>query len=144
MAFKKYHGSCHCQVVKFDVSLDFSKGIHKCNCTYCYKTKYLKVFTKAENLKITQGEDTLRNYHALTSTWPDGNIHHYFCTNCGVQMFSKGFLEMDHEIFNGWFYAVNAAVLDNVSPQEIINAPVIYEDGLHDKQLEAPKETRHL
>ena len=137
-----YTGSCHCKDITFSVRMDLTEGIHKCNCTYCFKTKYQKVFTKAENLVVTSGEP--RNYNAKDSSWPEGTIFHYFCGNCGVQVFSKGFLEMDIEPFTGWFYAVNLAAIDNITPAEIIAAPVIFEDGLHDKQMEAPVETRHL
>lgn len=141
---KKYLASCHCKSIKFEIALDLSRGIHKCNCTYCYKTKYLKVFSKIENLKLLTNEENLNTYYASPSSWPEGTIHHYFCGKCGVQVYSKGFLEMDKEPFNGWFYAVNLATVDDVTPEEIINAPVIYEDGLHDNQLNAPTETRHL
>lgn len=139
---KTYNGSCHCKEITFTVKLDVSLGIHKCNCTYCYKTKYRKVFAKVDDLELKSGNPN--DYQASPSSWPEGHIHHHFCGNCGVQVFSKGFLEMDHEIFNGWFYAVNLAVIDNISPEEIISAPVIFEDGLHDRQMEAPAETRHL
>lgn len=141
---KTYQASCHCKRIKFEAKLDVSQGIHKCNCTYCYKTKYLKVFTKVDNLRLISGEQDMSNYHASPSSWPEGHIHHYFCKNCGVQVFSKGFLEMNKEPFTGWFYAVNLATVDNIEPEEIIQAPVIYEDGLHDNQLNPPKETRHL
>lgn len=139
---KTYQGSCHCQQVKFQVKLDLSQGIRKCNCTYCYKTKYQKVFSKFEDLKITSGNEQLSDYRGPDSTWPPDAIHHFFCKSCGVQVFSKGYLEF--EPFNGWFYAVNISTLDDLSPDEIISAPVIYEDGLHDRQMETPSETRHL
>lgn len=141
---KLYHGSCHCQEVKFEVELDLTQGIHKCNCTYCYKTKYLKVFSKADKLKLLTDPNRLRDYKATPSSWPEGHIHHYFCNRCGVQLFSKAYLELDMEPFNGWFYAVNLATIDDTTPEEIIQAPIIFEDGLHDRQLETPTETRHL
>lgn len=100
---KLYHGSCHCQEVKFEVELDLTQGIHKCNCTYCYKTKYLKVFSKADKLKLLTDPNRLRDYKATPSSWPEGHIHHYFCDRCGVQLFSKAYLELDMEPFNGWF-----------------------------------------
>ncbi len=141
---KTYHASCHCKKIKFDVSLDVSAGIHKCNCTYCFKTKYQKVFSKDTDLKLLAGEKDLTVYHAARSSWPEGTIHHYFCKNCGVQVYSRGFLEMGKEPFTGWFFAVNLATFDNITPAEIIAAPVIFEDGLHDDQLNPPSETRHL
>lgn len=141
---KKYLASCHCKKVQFEAQWDNTRGIHKCNCTYCFKTKYQKVFVKDHELTLRTGEDSLTNYHAHPSTWPEGHIHHYFCKHCGVQVYSKGFLEMDHEIFNGWFFAVNLATFDNITPEEIISSPVIYENGIEDDQLNPPKETRHL
>lgn len=141
---KTYQASCHCKNVRFSVSLDISKGIHKCNCTYCFKTKYQKVFTKVQNLTLATSEEQLTNYHAKDSSWPPGHIHHYFCSTCGVQVFSKGYLEMEAEPFNGWFYAVNLATVDDISAEEIIKSPVIYEDGINDDHLNPPNETRHL
>lgn len=95
-------------------------------------------------MHLIAGEAHMKDYIARPSNWPEGHIHHYFCDHCGVQVFSKGFLEMNHEIFNGWFYAVNLATFDNITPEEIIAAPIIYEDGLNNNQLQPPKETRHL
>ena len=141
---KTYHGSCHCKKVQYEVVLDLSQGIRKCNCTYCFKTKYQKVFTDDRSLKITAGESELADYRAPNSSWAPDTIHHFFCKTCGVQTFSRGFLEMDLEPFKGWFYALNLATLDDISPEEILNAPVIFEDGLTDNQMQAPKETRHL
>ena len=139
-----YKASCHCNPVQFEVQWDSSQGIHKCNCTYCFKTKYQKVFVKDTQLKLLSDETFLTNYHASPSGWPEGHIHHYFCKNCGVQVYSKGFLEMNHPIFNGWFFAVNLATFNNITPEEIINIPVIYENGLENDQLNHPKEVRHL
>lgn len=141
---KLFKASCHCKKIAFEVGLDLSRGIHKCNCTYCYKTKYQKVFTKIEDLRLKTSEASLTNYQAAPSTWPQGTIFHYFCDTCGVQVFSKGFLEMGEEPFTGWFYAVNLATIDAIDPEEIIAAPVVYEDGLNDNQLHPPAETRHL
>lgn len=81
---------------------------------------------------------------ATPSVWLEGHIHHYFCKRCGVQVFSKGYLELDQDIFNGWFYAVNLATIEDITPQEIIAAPVIYEDGSHDRQIERQEGTRRL
>lgn len=139
---KSFKGSCHCKKVNFEVKLDLSQGIRKCNCTFCYKTKYQKVFSAFDDLKIISGNDELSDYRAPDSSWAPDTIFHYFCKTCGVQPFSKGYLEI--EPFNGWFYAVNLATLDDITPGEIIAAPVIYEDGLHDNQMQAPVETRHL
>lgn len=139
---KKYSGSCHCQAVKFEIEADFASGIRRCNCTFCYKTRFQKIFVQANEFKLLTSDHSLSDYRAINSKWPEGHIHHYFCKTCGVRTFSRGFLKL--EPFNGWFYAVNAVTLDDVSPEEIISAPVIYENGLHDLQSDEPREVRHL
>lgn len=142
---KTYKASCHCKSVKFEATWDLKRGIHKCNCTYCFKTQYQKAFVKTSEFKLLQGEVLLVNYHAEPSNWPEGNIHHYFCKNCGVQVYSKAFLELPgHPIFNGWFFCVNLATFDNITPEEIIAAPKNYENGLADDAMNPPEETRHL
>ena len=65
-------------------------------------------------------------------------IHHRFCKRCGLRPFSHG------EPGGKTFYAVNLACLDNVTPDELIQAPVAFVDGLHDDFKSPPKETRHL
>jgi hypothetical protein len=44
----------------------------------------------------------------------------------------------------GRFYAINVACLDDIAARELADAPVLYEDGMHDKWDAAPEETRHL
>lgn len=139
---KTYTGACHCGAVRFEVPLDLEQGIRKCNCTYCFKTGYRKVFAFGDRLRVLSGEEAIGHYAADPSSWPKGEIDHSFCTRCGTQLFSRGYLEM--EPFNGWFHAVNASVLEGVSPEAFDALPVIFEDGLHDRQQEPPVHTRYL
>lgn len=44
----------------------------------------------------------------------------------------------------GNFWAVNVACLDDATEEELAAAPVIYEDGKHDRQMEAPAITSYL
>lgn len=139
---KTYHGSCHCGAVTFEADIDLSAGVHKCNCTFCWKSRMLKVFAMAGQFRLISGTESLHDYIPVPSSWPAGEIHHYSCRICGFQPFSKGYLEM--EPFNGWFHAVNAACLDDMTPEEIAAAPVVYEDGRNDLQHQAPAFTAHL
>jgi hypothetical protein len=61
-------------------------------------------------------------------------LHHRFCTKCGVRPFSQG----DGQL------AVRVNCLDNVDPQELIDAPVKYFNMRHDDMKSPPAETRHL
>ncbi|HZY69132.1 MAG TPA: GFA family protein [Devosia sp.] len=139
---KRHHGSCHCGGVHFEATLDLAEGIRKCNCTYCFKTGYKKAFAYGDNVRVTAGEQLLGHYAAEPSSWPPGAIDHMFCTRCGTQLFSRGNLPM--EPFNGWFHAVNVATFDDVTPEEFDAAPIIFEDGIHDRQTEAPEHTDYL
>lgn len=139
---KTYPGSCHCGAVHFTAPIDLDEGIRKCNCTYCFKTGYRKAFAYGDAVKVTKGEDVLGHYAADPSSWPPGHIDHRFCTRCGTQLFSRGYLEF--EPFNGWFHAVNVSTLDEVTPEDLDAAPIIYEDGIHDRQDQAPALTGYL
>lgn len=139
---KTCHGSCHCGAVHFTAPIDLDEGIRKCNCTYCFKTGYRKAFSYGDAVEVTKGKTHIGHYAAEPSSWPAGQIDHSFCTSCGTQLFSRGFL--DFPPFDGWFHAINVSTLDDVSPQEFDAAPIIYEDGLHDKQDQAPIVTAYL
>lgn len=139
---RTYQGSCHCGAVRFTAPLDLSEGIRKCNCTYCFKTGYRKAFAYGDSVRLVAGEDLAGHYAAEASSWPRGHIDHCFCTRCGVQLFSRGYL--DFPPFEGWFHAVNVSALDDATPQELDAAPIVFEDGLHDDQQQAPALTRYL
>ncbi|MEQ8297805.1 MAG: GFA family protein [Nitratireductor sp.] len=139
---KTYRGSCHCGQVSFTCDIDLSEGIRKCNCSFCRKTRMQKVFVYKQRFHLLTRADALCDYQGEPSTWPAGDVHHYFCKRCGVRAFSKGHL--DFEPFNGEFHVVNAACLDDAAAEEIAAAPVIFEDGLNDRQDRAPDMTAQL
>jgi hypothetical protein len=139
---KTYHGSCHCGAVRFECDLDLAAGTRRCNCSYCTKTRMWKVFALAGEFRLKEGEAMLSDYRAANSNWPEGNVHHYFCSRCGVRSFSQGYLEMAP--FNGWFHAVNVACLDDATDEELAAAPIQYEDGRNNNWDNPPAVTRHL
>ncbi len=135
-----HHGSCHCGAVSFEVDVDLSAESRRCNCTYCAKTRYWKSFVGVDDIRLLTGADNLADYRAPDSLWPPDHIHHHFCKTCGVQLYSRGFLEQ----MGGWFYALNIAVLDGLSPQDFASVPITYENGIQDKQMEPPAVTSYL
>lgn len=138
---KTYHGSCHCEAIRFEADVDLDEGIRKCNCSFCWKMGYQKSLVPYDAVRIAAGGDTMLDYRANPSAWPDGNINHYRCPTCGAQPFSRGYLE---EEMGGNFWAVNVACLDDVSEEELAAAPVIYEDGKRDRQDREPEITGYL
>lgn len=135
-----HRASCHCGAVTFEADVDLASESRRCNCTYCAKTRYWKSFVGTDDIRLLTGAGNLSDYRAPDSLWPPGHIHHYFCKTCGVQVYSRGFLDQ----MGGWFYALNLAVLDDVPPEELALVPITYEDGIADKQMEPPRVTAYL
>jgi hypothetical protein len=131
---KTYHGSCHCGGVRFEAEIDLPAGTSKCNCSICSKARFWKAIVPADSFRLVAGEAALREY-----TFGQGAIRHYFCATCGVKPFGRGHLD---EI--GAFYGVNVMCLDDATDSELAQAPVLYEDGRHDRWDRPPAETRHL
>jgi hypothetical protein len=131
---KTYHGSCHCGVVRFEADIDLSNETSKRNCSICTKARFWKTVVAADSFRLLAGEDALTNYQFGCE-----NIHHLFCSRCGVKPLGRGHLEGF-----GDFVAVNVACLDDATDQEFAEAPVIFQNGIADDWYSAPAETRYL
>ncbi len=130
---KTYHGSCHCQAVRFEADIDLEAGTGKCNCSICTKTRNWMAFVGADAFRLIEGKDELRDYQFGGMT-----LHHPFCKHCGVRLFARG-----QDAKGNATYAVRLSCLDDVPPEELVASPLQYFDMRHDSP-KPPAQTRHL
>lgn len=133
---KTYHGSCHCKAVAFEADLDLTTGTTRCNCSFCRKTRNWTAQTTPDHFRLTGGADLVKAFKPV----PEHPNLHGFCGRCGVRLFSSG----DIPEMGGAFVTVAIAALDDAGIDELIAAPLIWCDGLHDNWWNPPTETRHL
>ena len=82
---KTYQGSCHCQAVRYEVTMPPPTQAFACNCSICSRTGWLLAFVPASAVKMLSGADALVDYQ-----FGKKHLHHVFCRVCGVRPFSKG------------------------------------------------------
>jgi hypothetical protein len=87
-----------------------------------------------EAFRLLAGEAELSLYQFLSKT-----ERHLFCRHCGVRPVGIG-----HSPRWGKFYAVNLACLDDVTPEELFNAPITWLDGKNDQWETPPAQVDHL
>lgn len=131
---KTYHGSCHCGAVRFEADIDLGAGTIKCNCSICWKMRFWPAIVQPAAFRLLSGEAELSNYQFLTKT-----DQHLFCKQCGVHAFGVG-----RSPRWGEFYAVNLSCLDDITAEELANAPITYLDGKNDNWETPPAQVRHL
>lgn len=140
MSKQHYHGSCHCQVVRYEVDLDLSKGTSRCNCSICWKARAWFAIVPQADLKLLTSPEEIGSYR-----WtPDGKAEPYltysFCKHCGIRIYAAGHLEA----LGGDFYALNIPTLEDAFIDELAASTLHNNDNLHNKADQDPEDTRLL
>ena len=133
---KTYRGSCHCGAVRFEADVDFSKGVNKCNCSWCTKARSWFTIVQLDQLRVLAGQDAISDYRWKPEGHDQAIMFHAFCKTCSVRVFG-GAGEAGHPRA---FRYVCIAALDGVG-DELAAAPVFIADGRHDRfdqRAEAP------
>lgn len=81
---KSYSGGCHCGRVRYEATTDLAQVV-SCNCSICTKRGLLLTFVSPQQFELLSGGDALKDYQFASK-----NIHHLFCSDCGVQSFARG------------------------------------------------------
>ncbi|MGF1577310.1 MAG: GFA family protein [Cyanophyceae cyanobacterium] len=92
---------------------------------------------EAADFRLLTGAAELADY-GKSGDWGEG--HHRFCRRCGIATHSHGRIDA----MGGDFLSVHLAALDDLPVNQLVAAPVDFQDGLHDDWQHEPKERRHL
>jgi len=112
---KTYSGGCHCGKVRYEVETEIAQ-LMQCNCSICSKRSGLLTFVGKDQFRLLSGGDALTDYQ-----FNKHNIHHLFCSTCGVASFARGTKPDGSEMV-----AINARCLEGV---EVATYPVHQVDG---------------
>ncbi len=138
MSLKHSTGSCHCGAVRYEATLDLSKGTIRCNCSICKKARAWFTFVGEQDFRLLKGDDSMASYQWTPPGKPGAFLTYRFCKTCGIRIYATE----DAEFMGGRFYALAVSTFDDVSTDELAAAPLKFIDNLHDRFDRAPADTR--
>jgi len=103
---RRYHGSCHCGAVEFEVETDFPE-LTTCDCSICRRKNALMVKVHESQFKLLAGDDWLTEYRFHTMT-----ARHFFTKNSSIYPFHRKRVTPD-------YVGVNVFCLDGFDPSGI-------------------------
>lgn len=78
---RRYQGGCHCQAVRFEVTVRQHVAL-SCNCSICRMKGFVHVIVPQADFHLAHGAGDLTCYTFNTRV-----AKHTFCRTCGVQSF---------------------------------------------------------
>ena len=109
----RYHGSCHCGRVAFDVEGELDQVID-CNCSHCSRKGYLLWFVPVGQLEVATPEADMATY-----TFNKHAIEHRFCPQCGCAPLAFGTAPDGQSMA-----AINARCLEGLDLAALTRVPV--------------------
>lgn len=104
----KYHGSCHCGNIKFDVEGNIDSAM-SCNCSICQRKGSLLSFFPTNQFTLLTSGANIGSY-----TFNKHVIRHKFCQICGIGPYSEGTDPKGNQMV-----AVNIRCLENFDLEKI-------------------------
>lgn len=111
----KYHGSCHCGKVAFEVEGELSSAM-TCNCSICSRKGAVMWFVPYNNFHLLTPEDAASSY-----TFNKHIIKHRFCPACGMHPYGEGTDQQGNRMA-----AINIRCLDDI---DLASIPTQQFDG---------------
>lgn len=101
-------GGCQCGNVRYEVQSDITE-VMSCNCSRCGRLGSLLTFVPTTQFKLLKGDGATTEYQ-----FNRHNIHHLFCSTCGIQSFARGKRPDGTEMI-----AINARCVDGIDPDKL-------------------------
>jgi hypothetical protein len=138
MTYQRYHGSCHCQAVRYEAEFDLAAGSNRCNCSLCAKARAWFLFVKGDRFKLLCGEDVLSDYQWLPPGRSESGLTYRFCSRCGIRLYATGVWDQ----LGGRFYALHVPTLDDLDKDQLCLAPLNLVDNAQDRPDRTPADIR--
>ena len=107
MTARTYHGSCHCNAVRFSFTTteEIISGC-RCNCSICRRrgTVMSDRYYPPESFSLEVRDKQLALYQ-----FGDHDVNHYFCRRCGIYPFHDATANPGH-------FRVNLGCVEEVDP----------------------------
>jgi hypothetical protein len=111
----RYHGSCHCGHIAFEVEGTLA-GAMSCNCSICQRKGSLLWFVPRNQLRLSTPDE-----HASSYTFNKHVIQHRFCPQCGMHPYGEGVDPKGNAMA-----AINIRCLEDIALEAV---PVTHYDG---------------
>ena len=104
----KYHGSCHCGRIAFEVEGEIAQ-VTSCNCSMCQRKGILMWFVPRQAVTLLTPRENMSTY-----TFNKHAIKHYFCPVCGIHPYGEGVAPTGQETA-----AINVRCLEGIDLQAL-------------------------